>query len=445
MRDLLRLWFGFTLRVDRRRYLASGVGLMALKYGLEVALVYAGAQRLWTPLSFFNPLLARFETLPPLLMVALVASSLPFAWVGASMTARRSVDAGMSPLLSLLFFLPVINLAIILFLALAPSREVDADLVESPAQQPRSGIRAALLSAAVTVVLVALSTLSFNSYSMGLFLGTPFVTGAVAGWMFNRGRARDVSSTIGVMTLALLFSAGGLLVSALDGVICIGMALPLAWVPALLGALLGRQAARRGLGLAGPLTAWAVLLTGLTALSGFGTPPLTETRVTSSITIEASAEETWSKVVAFTEITEAPGWLFRAGVAYPVRARLLGEGVGSVRRCEFSTGAFVEPITVWSPPTHLAFDVREQPPTMTELSFYEHVLAPHLTSTFRSRRGEFRLYPEGPRRTRVEGTTWFTLDMEPAPYWHLMARGLVHAIHLRVLEHIKRDAEGAAS
>jgi hypothetical protein len=45
-----------------------------------------------------------------------------------------------------------------------------------------------------------------------------------------------------------------------------------------------------------------------------------------------------------------PGWLYAAGVAYPLRARIHGEGVGAVRHCEFTTGAFVEPITAWEPP-----------------------------------------------------------------------------------------------
>ena len=48
---------------------------------------------------------------------------------------------------------------------------------------------------------------------------------------------------------------------------------------------------------------------------------------------------------------------FKTGLAYPLRARLVGAGVGAVRHCEFTTGAFVEPITVWDAPHRLAFDV----------------------------------------------------------------------------------------
>ena len=59
---------------------------------------------------------------------------------------------------------------------------------------------------------------------------------------------------------------------------------------------------------------------------------------------------------------------------------------------DFSTGAFVEPITAWEPPHRLAFSVQSTPPPMDELSFRE-VTPPHLEGFFVSRRGEFRLEP----------------------------------------------------
>ncbi|MCB9798018.1 MAG: hypothetical protein H6741_35520, partial [Alphaproteobacteria bacterium] len=73
---------------------------------------------------------------------------------------------------------------------------------------------------------------------------------------------------------------------------------------------------------------------------------------------------------------------------------------------------------------------------------YELVHAPHLDGILRSRRGEFRLsrLPDG--GTRLEGHTWYTFDMAPAFWWTLWSQASIHAIHLRVLEHIKGVAEG---
>lgn len=128
-------------------------------------------------------------------------------------------------------------------------------------------------------------------------------------------------------------------------------------------------------------------------------------------------------------------------VATSIRARIVGEGVGAVRHCEFTTGAFVEPITAWEPPHRLAFDVASQPPPMHEWSPYRHVHPPHLDGYLRSRRGEFRMIDLGDGRTRLEGSTWYTLDLAPAGYWALWSDGLIHGIHDRVLTHVKALSE----
>jgi len=99
-----------------------------------------------------------------------------------------------------------------------------------------------------------------------------------------------------------------------------------------------------------------------------------------------------------------------------VRAWLGGRGVGAVRHCEFSTGPFVEPITRWEPGKRLSFDVASQPPPMQEWSPFKNVHPPHLDASLRSRRGEFRLIPLPGGRTRLEGSTWYELSIEPRVY-----------------------------
>ena len=170
-------------------------------------------------------------------------------------------------------------------------------------------------------------------------------------------------------------------------------------------------------------------------------PDLLRSEVTTVMEVDAPPEIVWNHVVSFAELPPPSRFVFDLGVAHPVRARIEGSGVGAVRHCEFSTGAFVEPITHWEPGRRLAFDVAEQPPPMTEWSFYEHVHAPHLDDFLRCQRGEFRLSELPGGRTRLEGTTWYELEMGPTAYWKLWADGLIHAIHARVLEHIAREAK----
>jgi len=124
-----------------------------------------------------------------------------------------------------------------------------------------------------------------------------------------------------------------------------------------------------------------------------------------------------------------------------VRTSLKGRGPGAVRHCIFTTGAFVEPITIWDEPRRLAFDVAAQPPPLEEWTPRGDLKAAHLDGYLRSRRGEFRLVPLANGSTRLEGSTWYTHDLWPATYWRLWTDGIIHRIHARVLRHIKQEAE----
>jgi hypothetical protein len=60
--------------------------------------------------------------------------------------------------------------------------------------------------------------------------------------------------------------------------------------------------------------------------------PQAETfEVRTSIDVDAPSEKVWKQVVAFAEIPPPTELLFRAGIAYPIRAEISGHGVGAVR------------------------------------------------------------------------------------------------------------------
>ena len=118
----------------------------------------------------------------------------------------------------------------------------------------------------------------------------------------------------------------------------------------------------------------------------------------------------------------------------------MGHGVGAVRHCNFSTGSFVEPITVWEEPNLLKFSVDEQPEPMKEISFYE-IHPTHLHDYWISKQGQFKLTALPNGNTLLEGTTWYVNKIKPNIYWTIWSDYIVHKIHQRVLEHIKAKAE----
>jgi uncharacterized membrane protein YhaH (DUF805 family) len=446
-RSVLRLWFGFTEPVSRRAYLATGLALAVVKYLVELAIVHALTGRIWTPVDYLIPsAIIRFgHESSRWLALSLFVWSLPFVWIGASMTARRAIDAGHSGALALLFFVPVVNDLFMLLLATLPTRS-RSGAASVTAERAQSGLRSAtlavLVGTAVIVANVAFSTLLLRSYSAPLFIGTPFVVGFVAAALFNRDRTRGVGATLSVTVGAVTAAAGVILLLAMEGAVCLLMVYPLAVFLAVAGAGVGRMVALKGHRSIAPLVALFLGLPGLMGVAGRRPEaPLPINEVQSAVEVDAPPEVVWHSVIAFASLPPPTELLFRAGIAYPIRAQIDGAGVGAVRRCEFSTGAFVEPITTWDPPRRLSFDVTAEPPGMRETSPYETVHAPHVSGYLRSRRGEFRLTPLPRGRTRLEGSTFYTLEVLPTWYWAPIADAIIHRIHLRVLRHIKTLSE----
>jgi hypothetical protein len=164
------------------------------------------------------------------------------------------------------------------------------------------------------------------------------------------------------------------------------------------------------------------------------------TTVVSSIEIDADPQTVWKNVVEFPQLEEPSEFIFKTGIAYPINAKIEGTGVGAIRHCNFTTGSFVEPITVWDEPRLLKFDVLDQPEPMKELSFWD-IDAPHLHDFFVSKQGQFKLTALPNGKTLLEGTTWYHHRIKPAFYWQLWSNEIVHAIHQRVLTHIKKNSE----
>jgi len=290
---------------------------------------------------------------------------------------------------------------------------------------------------------VAVGVLGLRTYGIQVFLVTPFVMGAVTGYLLSRGSSPTRRQTAGVIGVVFGLVTVGILLFAFEGIVCLVMAAPLAIPFALVGGFIGQSFAERREGPRRMLLSLLVLPAG-TMVDSQTLPDRDLHQVLSVVEIDAPADKVWQNVIEFPALPEPTEWWFRAGLAYPRYASIEGRGVGAVRYCVFSTGPFVEPITVWEPGRRLAFNVTSFPEPMRELSPYRGVHPPHLDGYLRSRRGEFRLIPLAGGRTRLEGRTWYELDMAPAIYWEGITDAVIHSIHRRVLDHIKRESEGAA-
>jgi hypothetical protein len=87
--------------------------------------------------------------------------------------------------------------------------------------------------------------------------------------------------------------------------------------------------------------------------------------------------------------------------------------------------------------------VTSNPAPMQEWTPYSHVDPPHLHGFLVSSGGQFLLRPLPNGGTRLEGTTWYRHSLWPAPYWRLWSDAIIHRIHMRVLGHIRHEAESS--
>lgn len=289
---------------------------------------------------------------------------------------------------------------------------------------------------ALTVTLLSgVLSLSYGLYGFMLFLVVPFTIGLLSACFF-RPQSTHRSAAIGLWSV--LIASALLLVFALEGAVCIIMALPITLSAGLLGGLTAHQL--RTHRLTGRERS-ALALVPLCALGWdiSATPPLH--RVTSKVVVNAPPERVWKHVLSFSDLPERRELLFHTGLAYPIRARIEGTGRGAIRYCEFSTGPFVEPITIWDQPRLLRFRVTHNPAALIEWSPYRDIHPRHTEGYLMSEQGQFRLTALEGNRTVLEGTTWYRHSLWPDPYWTLYSDFLIHRIHLRVLDHVREIAE----
>lgn len=303
----------------------------------------------------------------------------------------------------------------------------------------------AILSVALSFItgwgFAYLATNVFRDYSFGLFIWLPFVLGAVSTLLYgyrNKTSKRQLSN---ISMITLFIFCFGLLFFAWEGIVCMVMALPIGLLFTYIGHLIGYTLLKKNLTKT-PVTILLLVLSvpALMAFENINKGKEKIRSVVTSIEINATPQEVWENVIAFPKLTTPTEFIFKTGIAYPVSATINAEGTGAVRYCNFSTGSFIEPITVWDEPRLLKFSVTEQPEPMKEISFY-NIHPSHLHGYWVSKEGQFKLTPLANGRTRLEGTTWYVNKIKPGFYWTIWSDYIVHKIHDRVLKHIKLITE----
>ena len=384
-------------------------------------------------------------------MVSLTATLIAFVctllicWALAALTYRRALSSDAGGWTAAGAITPMLQLPVILYMAvLPPPSEPLEPVLEEDRQRVMAGwggaVQGMIAGIALTLAAVATSALVFGTYGYGIFLASPFVIGAVVGYIANRKADLTNEETNKIVRRAGFLSCLALLATALEGVGCMLMVAPLAIFAAMIGGIVGGDAGRRAREGAtkGIVSAVAVLPAIFALEAAF--PPSLLFSTEQTIAVHAPPDRVWKAIVRMDPITEPLSLIHHVGIAYPLRGRVFGEGVGALRYGDFSTGTAIERVTEWEENRKLTFVVLKDIPGLRELSPYRHVHAPHVHGYFTTLETSFELMARDGVTEIVERTS-HRLKLDPALYWLPFARYMVDTNNARVLRHIKQQAE----
>jgi uncharacterized protein YndB with AHSA1/START domain len=399
--------------------------------------------------------LAWAKDLPIAVVAFAFAICLAVTWLLAALSFRRAAYAHWGYWLAALTIVPAVQIAAVLLLALLHRDDTPPPDADSRAPwgqrlqdadvdvRSRNALQGLVAGVGVIVLAVLISALTFGAYGFGLFVLTPLLVGITTGYMANRGTSLSSDRTAALVILASALGGMALVMLALEGLVCIILASPLAIVIALIGGGIGRSYAISARGEDSPVMCVALLPMVFACEAVL--PPAATIITNQSIIVAAPPEAVWKALTSDDPIATPPGLIGLSGLAYPIRGRILGEAVGGERQGQFSTGVARERITAWEPARRLSFTVLSQPPAMEEMSPYRRVHAPHVSGYFETGETSFELQPMPSGATRISVRASHVLRIDPIPYWEPLARWAVRKNTGRVLQDIQDKAEATSS
>jgi hypothetical protein len=269
--------------------------------------------------------------------------------------------------------------------------------------------------------------------SMGsvLFLALPFATGFATA-LVVRGKKLAAASLL----VGLLICTAVLLITRMEGWVCVLMSAPLIAVALTIGALVGTlfrsmvidRFQKKQLGIFLTLAVIPFFLMGANSAEEQSRRALRPETITNSFVTDASREVVWNQLKTFDRIKGSKGLLMTIGLPVPVSCTMSGEGVGATRTCYFEQGHIAERVTEWNPPSSMKLEITEfDVPGRPWLSFKD---------------ASYELTTEG-SQTVVTRKTTILSRLSPAWYWRPMEKIGVETEHQYLFEEVKRKIEAA--
>lgn len=267
-----------------------------------------------------------------------------------------------------------------------------------------------------------------------VFLLVPMVSGIGATLAVKQnGRGKGVA-----LTCTFTLSMAALVLTGLEGIICVIMASPIVALAMCLGMAIGsmlrKQFVDRGNDSSKPLAIFVLVAPALILGADRLEQPYRhiqqrETFV-SEILVDCPPEQAWRYIAEMDTLDGPKPFLLDVGLPIPQKCVLEGHSVGSRRICYFNQGLIAQELTRWDIPSRMEMRVTESTlPGRHWLSFLN---------------AEYKFIPEG-SGTRVVRRTTIGTRLYPRFYWRFFERWGVTSEHEFVLSNLKRWVESDAS
>jgi len=181
------------------------------------------------------------------ILIVALAYLLAVTWTLAVLAFRRAADADIPEWIAVFVIPPIVQIPVMIALGARPSRAASEPAPVTEAVVPNGvwlpAVQGMLAGMALTLASAAVGALFFGAYGYGMFIASPFVVGASAGYLANRNGDIGILRTEQLAAAATALGGVALVVAALEGIVCIVMASPLVLAVALMGGMFGRDVA----------------------------------------------------------------------------------------------------------------------------------------------------------------------------------------------------------
>ena len=263
-----------------------------------------------------------------------------------------------------------------------------------------------------------------------LFLLLPIATGFATA-LVVRGRTIVTASLI----IGLIFCSVVLLVTKMEGFVCVLMSAPLIAIGMTIGALLGALVRRQVIDKARSPRAMNLLLLLVLPLFLMGANTIEEPSrripraetFTSVLVLNAPPEKVWNAIKTMDHVSAHKGFLMKIGLPVPISCSVDKEAVGGKRTCYFESGYIEELITEWDPPRSMKLEITNwDVPGRPWLDFKD---------------ASYEFHQENGQTIMTRNTT-IVSRLLPAWYWRRFEKIGVMTEHEYLFEAVKKRAEG---